>query len=70
MKIVMVLLLFFGFVLFFGSKINCGYTHNLFLSNKSVKECIPLPEPQSFFIKVWYIRWSKLNERVFMIKRF
>ena len=57
-------------VFFFGSKINCGYTHNLFLSKKSVKECIPLSEPQSFFIKVWYIRWSKLYERVFTIKLF
>ena len=37
---------------------------------KSVKECIPLSEPQSFFIKVWYIKGSKLYEHVFMMKRF
>ena len=68
LKIVIVLLLLL--FCFFGSKINYGYTHNLFLSKKSVKECIPLSEPKSFFIKVWYIRWSKLYERVLMIKRF
>ena len=52
-------LLFFLFVFFWGggggSKINCGYTHNLFLSKKNEKECIPLSEPQSFYIKVWYM---------------
>ena len=41
---------------------------------KSVKDCIPLSELQSFiylfFIKVWCIRWSKLYELVFMIERF
>ena len=35
-KIVIVLLL----LLLFGSKINCGYTHDLFLSKKVKKECI------------------------------
>ena len=65
-KIVIVLLLLFIFWLK-----NKVWVHQQFIvEQKSEKECIPLSEPQSFYIKVWYMRWSKLHERVFMIKRF
>ena len=66
--IVIVLLLLF--CCFFWLKNKLWVHPQSIFEQKSVKECIPLSEPKSFFIKVWYIRWSKLYERVFMIKRF
>ena len=68
-KIVIVLLLLL-FCLFFWLKNKLWVHPQSIFEQKNVKECIPLSEPKSFFIKSWYIRWSKLYERVFMIKRF
>ena len=55
---IVLLFLLLLFFVFLAQKLILGM-------QKSVKECIPLSEPQSFFIKVWYIRWLKLYERVF-----
>ena len=42
-------------VVFLGSKINCGYTHNRFLSKKEEEKGVfPCLKPGFYYIKVRY----------------
>ena len=57
--VVVFFFVFFCFVFLLKNKL-WVHPQSIF-EHKSEKECIPLSEPQSFYMKVWYMRWSKLH---------